>query len=207
MWSIWPGQVKDSSPTPASQAAEDTDVASSSPVPSALRRDGVGGDGHDHRELLLVLRACLVPYGGLVAVSDRTVLDGPVGRRTDLHQPARPRERLVEAVPREGRQQVAVDRAPGGGDLLSTLRGRRLRDCPTRRLHVPGRLLALVGPERPAPLRAYSSASAQQLGSIATPLRAAGKPPGAWGAQAAGSGRAGGLTEYETRHVRDVPGG
>jgi hypothetical protein len=38
VWSNCPGQVKDSSPTPASQAAEETDVASSTPVPSALRR-------------------------------------------------------------------------------------------------------------------------------------------------------------------------
>lgn len=33
--------MNDSSPTPASQAAEETDVASSSPVPSALLREGL----------------------------------------------------------------------------------------------------------------------------------------------------------------------
>ncbi len=117
--------------------------------------DRVGRHGHHDRELLLGVLVApgreLVADGRLVAVSDRSVLHGPVGREADLHQPARPREGLVEAVPREGRTQVAVDRTPGGGDWLSVLRGKRLRDCRTRRLHVPGRLLALVGPGGPPP--------------------------------------------------------
>lgn len=38
--SIWVGQVWASSPEPASQAAVETEVASSTPVPSPLRRTG-----------------------------------------------------------------------------------------------------------------------------------------------------------------------
>ena len=74
----------------------------------------------------------------------------------DLHQPAPAREGLVQAVPGEGRAQIAVDGPPGGGYGFSVLRGRRLRDCRTRRLHgrTPPRSRRSG---RPASLRAYSS--------------------------------------------------
>src|SRR5690606_23408223 len=167
--------------------------------------DRVGGHGHHDRELLLGVLVGpgreFAAHGGLVAVPDRSVFDGPVGRQSDLHQPARSREGLVQAVPREGRAQVAVDGTPGGGDLLSVLRGRRLRDCRTRRLHVPGRLLALVGPGGPPPFgrtRPFRTTTRQHSHPVGTGWETARRVGRAEGR----IGPYGGRVEYETRHVR-----
>ena len=89
----------------------ETDVASSTPVPSALRRTG---------RLATVTTTAKLSCSGLVSHPERrllsmpggAVLDRAVGRCSDLHQPAWTGESRIEAVPRKGGHQKAVHRPP-----------------------------------------------------------------------------------------------
>ncbi len=192
-WSIWPGQVKDSSPTPASHAADDTGWPPAAPSAVGAAPVGVGRDGHDDRELLLgvllVAGHVLVAHRRFVAVPDRAVLHRPVGRRTDLHQPAPPVKASSRAVPREGRTQVgrrSSSRAEGTSCPSSV--PRRLRDRPDSSSPCARTSPRLVGPERPAPFGRTRPVRTTTRAAIATPLAATGKSPGAWVARASPSG-------------------
>ncbi len=112
VWSIWPGQVKDSSPTPASQAAEDTDVASRSPVPSALRREGLAATVTTTANRSLSSVDSLRTDGSSRPIQPcSTAPSADVPTSSASAAPRRPRRGRTT----EGCQQVSVYCAAGGG--------------------------------------------------------------------------------------------